>query len=37
MVTSYQNFIGINIGKLEFVTAVNEQKGVTKFDLTQKK
>ncbi len=32
MVTSYQNFIGIDIGKLEFVTVVNEQKGVNKFD-----
>ncbi len=32
MVTSYQNFIGIDIGKLEFFTAVNEQKGVIKFD-----
>lgn len=32
MITSYQNFIGIDIGKLEFVTTVNEQKGVIKFD-----
>ncbi|WP_349967103.1 IS110 family transposase [Wolbachia endosymbiont of Armadillidium arcangelii] len=32
MVISYQNFIGIDIGKLEFVIAVNEQKSVIKFD-----
>ncbi len=32
MVTSYQNFIGIDIGKFKNVVAVHTQKSVVEFD-----
>ncbi|MGL9726573.1 MAG: IS110 family transposase, partial [Wolbachia sp.] len=32
MITSYQNFIGIDIGKFKNVVAVNNQKNIIKFD-----
>ncbi len=32
MVTSYQNFIGIDIGKFKNVVAVHKQKSVVEFD-----
>ncbi len=32
MITSYQNFIGIDIGKFKNVVAIHKQKNAIKFD-----